>query len=245
MLIIPAIDLRGGKCVRLIQGDPKAQTIYGDDPAAVAQRWAQGGAKKLHVVDLDGAFSGNPQHLDLIGEISQVGPPIQVGGGLRTLEAIADVLAAGASFAIIGTAALADPILLEQACKEHPGQILVGIDARDGYVAVKGWTEKTKQPARELALKVRDLGVEEIIFTDISRDGMLIGPNLKSLEGMLDLGLKVIASGGVSSLADIRAIAKLPNISGIIIGKALYTGDINLDEALAVAQGGGACPSNG
>ncbi|MGI6558423.1 MAG: 1-(5-phosphoribosyl)-5-[(5-phosphoribosylamino)methylideneamino]imidazole-4-carboxamide isomerase [Limnochordia bacterium] len=245
MLIIPAIDLRGGKCVRLVQGDPQAQTIYGDDPVAVARRWTEGGAERLHVVDLDGAFSGSPQHLDLIGRISQVGPPIQVGGGLRTLEAIDALLAAGASYAIIGTAALSDPELLQQACKRHPGRILVGIDARDGQVAVKGWTEKTNQSARELALQVRDVGVNEIIFTDISRDGMLKGPNLKSLADMLDLGLKVIASGGVSSLDDIRAISKLPNISGIIIGKALYTGDINLDEALALVRGGGACPSKG
>ena len=240
LLIIPAIDLRGGRCVRLVQGDPNRETVYADDPVAVARTFAAAGARRLHVVDLDGAFAGLPSNLSVAAAIAKaVDVPVELGGGIRTMAAIEAVLAAGITYVILGTAAIEQPELVEEACRRFPGRVLVGIDAREGRVAVRGWAEGTDKDAVELAREMRGLGVQQVIFTDIARDGMLSGPNLAALERVAQAGVEVIASGGVSSLADVRAIASMRErgVAGAIIGKALYTGAVDLKEALAVAAG--------
>lgn len=239
MRVIPAIDLRGGRCVRLVQGRLDRETVYGDDPVAVARRWQAAGAEMLHVVDLDGAFGGVPRHLEVIGAIAAAtGLPLQVGGGIRDLEAVDRVLGAGARRVILGTAAVEEPALVEEACAHYPGRILVGIDARGGRVAIKGWAEETARPAADLAAEMRERGVEEIIFTDIGRDGTLSGPNLDALREVAAAGVRVIASGGVAALDDVRRLRALApaGVCGVIVGKALYTGAIDLAEAIAAAR---------
>ena len=241
MLIYPAIDLRGGKCVRLIQGDPLRQTVFSDDPAAMAIRWRDAGARYLHVVDLDGAFGGSSEHLEIIASIAAAGVPIQVGGGLRSLEAIRNVLDAGASRAIIGTAAVQEQGFVESACDAFPARIAVGIDARDGKVAIRGWQEVTAVAATDLARSFADLPLAALIFTDIATDGMLAGPNLEGLRCMAETAsCPVIASGGVATVDDVRALRTLEplGIDGAIIGKALYTGALDLAAAIAAAQSG-------
>ena len=223
--IIPAVDIKNGKCVRLIQGNADQETIYSDDPVAMACHWDEEGARLIHVVDLDGAFDGIPKNADLIKNIiynSSV--DIQVGGGVRTLEAIETYVNAGAYRVILGTIAQSDPKFVEQACKQFPGKITIGIDARDGFVAVKGWLEVSTQKATDLVKQMEPLGVAEFVFTDISRDGMLQGPNLASVREFADsTKLPVIASGGVGSLQDISNLLALEShgVSGIITGKAL------------------------
>ena len=237
--VIPAIDLRGGRCVRLIQGQSHRETVYSYEPVEVALGFQQGGAKRLHVVDLDGAFTGEPGNLDTIKAITQaVDMPVEVGGGIRNLETIELILGAGAEYAILGTVACEDPNLVAEACKLYPGRIIAGIDARDGLAAVRGWVDSTEMDALELARQMGDLGIQEIIFTDIARDGMLTGPNLEALTWMTGAGVNVIASGGVSSLEDIRAIARLqdPSIVGVITGQALYTRRFTMEEAIKAAQ---------
>lgn len=239
-VVIPAIDLRGGRCVRLVQGRADAETVYADDPVEVARRFAAAGVRRLHVVDLDGAFAGLPKNLDIVTRIVQaVDVPVQLGGGVRDLAAVDEVLRRGVRWVILGTAAVEQPELVAEACRRHPGRVLVGIDARDGEVAVRGWMEGSGKDAVELALEMRRLGVEEIIFTDIARDGMLQGPNVEALRRMAGTGLRVIASGGVSSLDDVKTLAGIGGVSGIIIGKALYAGAVRLEEALAVAEAAG------
>ncbi|HEY8418403.1 MAG TPA: imidazole glycerol phosphate synthase subunit HisF [Limnochordales bacterium] len=241
MLIIPAIDLRGGRCVRLVQGDPSRETVYADDPVAVARRFAAAGARRLHVVDLDGAFEGLPRNLSVALDIARaVDIPVQLGGGIRTMAAIEAVLSAGVAYVILGTAAIEQPELVEEACRRFPGRVLVGIDARDGRVAVRGWAEGTGRDAVELAREMGRRGVRQIIFTDIARDGTLQGPNLDALQRVAAAGPQVIASGGVSSLADLEALAALEErgVVGVIIGKALYTGAIDLAQALAIGEAG-------
>ncbi|MGI6036786.1 MAG: 1-(5-phosphoribosyl)-5-[(5-phosphoribosylamino)methylideneamino]imidazole-4-carboxamide isomerase [Limnochordia bacterium] len=239
MLIIPAIDLKNGKCVRLRQGDPDQETIYSGDPVAVAQDWVDAGAELIHIIDLDGAFTGRSHHLEIIKAIAEgTGARLQVGGGMRSREIIEAVFEAGAERVILGTIAWEDPAFVGQCVQAFGPRVLVGIDARDGYVAVKGWQESTSVTAVELARRMQDLGVEEVIVTDIARDGMLTGPNVASIEEILALGLKVIAAGGIASLDDLKKLAALkhPNLTGVISGKALYAGAFTLEEAIALTK---------
>jgi len=238
--IIPAVDVKNGKCVRLIQGKADQETVYSDDPVAMAGHWDEEGARLIHVVDLDGAFDGIPKNADLIKNIiysSSV--DIQIGGGIRTLEAIETYVNAGAYRVILGTIAQSDPKFVETACKQFPGKITVGIDARDGFVAVKGWLEVSTQKATDMVKQMEPLGVSEFIFTDISRDGMLQGPNLTSVREFADsTKLPVIASGGVGSLQDISDLLELEShgISGIITGKALYDKSISYRDARKLVE---------
>jgi phosphoribosylformimino-5-aminoimidazole carboxamide ribotide isomerase len=234
--IIPAVDIKEGRCVRLSQGLADQETVYSDDPVAMACHWDEEGASLVHVVDLDGAFNGQPANADIVKKIiynSSV--DIQVGGGIRNLQAIESYINAGAYRVILGTIAQENPKFVADACKEFPGKVIVGIDARDGSVAVKGWVEISDQKATDLARQLETCGVSGYIFTDISRDGMLQGPNLKSIREFIDhTNLPVIASGGVSRLKDIEDLLALePNgIAGIIIGKALYDKNITYPQTL-------------
>jgi len=242
MMIIPAIDLKEGKCVRLLQGDPEQKTVYSEDPVEMARRWEGKGAEFLHVIDLDGAFSGTPMHLDLIERIAKaVRIPIQVGGGIRTMESIVRVLQQGAQRVILGTKAVGSPLFLSQACRRFEGQVLLGIDARGGYVAIEGWTQPTNLKAIDLARQASHFALGAIIYTDIFRDGMLKGPNLGALAEMAAaISIPLIASGGISSLDDVRAIMALEprGIVAMIIGKALYSGKFDLAEAVALTREG-------
>lgn len=241
LIVIPAIDLKEGRCVRLYQGRADQETVYSEDPVEVARGWESKGAAMLHVVDLDGAFQGLPRNLSIVEEIVKaVDIPVQLGGGIRNLGAIDEILSLGVSRVILGTVAVEDPALVEAACRRFGGErVLVGIDALDGRVAVKGWVDTTSQDAFETGLHMKRLGVEEIVFTDISRDGTLAGPAFDSLERMTETGLKVIASGGVATLDDLRRIRSLgrKGVSGVIVGKALYTGDIDLSDAIQAVEG--------
>ncbi len=242
MLILPAIDLRGGRCVRLAQGRPEAETVYGADPVAVARRWASRGARWLHLVDLDGAFAGAPRQLELVGQIAAaVDIPVQLGGGLRTLEQIESALAAGVARVVLGTVAVTDPGLVREACAAFgSSRVLVGLDARDGLVAVKGWQDVTSRHLLEVAAQIRECGVERLIFTDTARDGMLAGPNLGAIRDLaVQSGLRLIASGGVSCLEDVIRLRGLEplGVEGVILGKALYEGRIRLEDALTVVAG--------
>ena len=236
MKIIPAVDIKEGRCVRLSQGLADQETVYSDDPVAMACHWDEEGASLVHVVDLDGAFNGQPANADIVKKIiynSSV--DIQVGGGIRNLQTIESYINAGAYRVILGTVAQEDPKFVADACREFPGKIMVGIDARDGNVAVKGWVEVSDKKATDLARQLETCGVSGYIFTDISRDGMLQGPNLKSIREFVDhTSLPVIASGGVSRLKDVEDLLALePNgIAGIIIGKALYDKNITYPQTL-------------
>jgi len=240
MMLIPAIDLKDGRCVRLRQGDMRRETVYSDDPASVALRWAQLGAPLLHVVDLNGAIDGRPGNLAQIEAIlSAVSVPVQVGGGVRTLDTVRTYLGCGAKRVVMGTAVLQDRSVLEGACELFPERVLVGIDAKDGKVAVKGWTAVSDTSAHDLVRTLAGLSLAGVIYTDISRDGMLQGPNLASLNAFVkDSPLPVIASGGITGIDDIRAIHALgPRIEGVIVGKALYDGKLDLKAALAAVAG--------
>ncbi len=240
MIIFPAIDLREGKCVRLVQGQLDQETVFSEDPVDIARTWEAQGAKFLHVVDLDGAFAGKPQNLDVVKEIVEaVSIPVQLGGGIRNLDTIDQILALGVTRVILGTVAIGNPELVKKACEKHPGRVVVGIDSKNSMVAVEGWGTTSERTTVELAMEMKQAGVEEIIFTDISRDGMMKGPNLESTKELAEKsGLRIIASGGVASLEDIRALKKIESagVKGVIVGKALYTEAIHLPEALAVAQ---------
>jgi phosphoribosylformimino-5-aminoimidazole carboxamide ribotide isomerase len=241
MLIIPAIDLRGGRCVRLVQGRPEAETVYGEDPVAMARRWASGGARWLHLVDLDGAFAGAPQQLEIAGQIAAaVDIPVQLGGGLRTLEQIESALAAGVARVVLGTVAVTGPALVREACSTFgSSRVLVGLDARDDLVAVKGWQDVTSRHILEVAAEIRGCGVERLIYTDTARDGMLAGPNLEMIRKLASQsGLRLIASGGVSCLEDIIRLRELEplGVEGVILGKSLYEGRVRLEEALLSSQ---------
>jgi phosphoribosylformimino-5-aminoimidazole carboxamide ribotide isomerase len=240
MLVIPAIDLKGGLCVRLLQGKKEDSTVYSDDPVATALKWEGMGARLLHVVDLDGAFTGDQQNFESIVRIRRaVGMDIEVGGGIRTMARIDHLLSEGINRVILGTVAVENPELVRTACARYPGRIIVGIDARDGAVAVKGWVEVTPFDAGDLALRMQKLGAAGIIYTDIATDGMLTGPNIGAVEAMVrGLHIPVIASGGVSSLEDIRRLAAIPGLWGAITGKALYAGALDLQEAIRIAGQG-------
>ncbi len=239
MMVIPAVDLRGGRCVRLRQGRPEAETVFSDDPLAVARAWAQQGAPRLHVVDLDGAFAGTPKQLGLIEEIARGIPvPVEAGGGLRSLEAVETLLASGARWAMLGTRAALDPSFLEEACRRFAGRIIVAVDASDGRVAVDGWTQRLDIPAVELARRAAQAGAAEILYTDIARDGTETGPNLSSTAAVAAAaGLPLLASGGVGSLEDLRRLARIPGVIGAVVGRALYTGAVDLKQALVELAG--------
>ena len=233
MIILPAIDLKDGKCVRLRQGQADEVTIYGDDPAEQAKVWREQGGRELHVVDLDGAFAGAPRHAEVIRRIIEAfGGPVEVGGGIRTPEALQAVIEAGATRAIIGSAALDDPEFLSQAVELYGERIAVGIDARDGLVQIKGWVETTHVKAIDLAVAVARLGVQTIIYTDTATDGMLGGPNLSQMAAICDAApsCQITASGGVSSPYDIENLRSLErtNLRAAIVGKALYDGRTTL-----------------
>jgi len=239
MIVIPAIDLKNGHCVRLRQGDMSQETRYSDDPPAMALHWQTLGAQFLHVVDLDGAVEGVPKHITQVEKIANtLTIPIQVGGGIRTLETIRQYFSAGVNRVVLGTAALEDTDLIGKACQEFPGQILLGIDSRHGQVAVRGWKDVSPISPGRLIQSFSQYPFGSVIFTDISRDGMLTGPNLEALKTMASLSpFPLIASGGVTKVEDIQAIGSLgPKITGIIIGKALYEGSIDLSTAIHVAQ---------
>ena len=238
MLIIPAIDLKAGKCVRLLQGREDAVTVYSDDPVSTAGRWESCGAQLLHVVDLDGAFTGDQKNLEAIGKIRDaVTMEIEVGGGIRDLKKMEELLAIGINRIILGTVAIEKPELVTEACRRFPGRILVGIDARDGKVAVKGWVEVTSVDAKTLAKDAENAGAAGIIYTDISTDGMMTGPNISAMEEMVKtVSIPLIASGGVSSLEDIRNLMGIKGLWGVITGKAIYSGSLDLREAIQLVS---------
>ena len=242
MIILPAIDLKGGVCVRLRQGRADDVTTYNDDPAAQARDWRAQGGRELHVVDLDGAFAGTPRHAAVIkAVIAAFGGPVEVGGGLRTPEALAAVIEAGAARAIIGSAALENPAFLAQAVELYGERITAGIDARDGFVQTRGWVTTTAVKAVALAKAVAAAGVKSIIYTDTATDGMLSGPNLAQMAAICDAapGCAITASGGVSSPQDVKNLLALarPNLRAAIVGKALYDGRTTLKEMNDAAEG--------
>lgn len=240
MLIVPAIDLKAGKCVRLLRGEMNAETVYGDDPVAMGRRWVEEGAEYLHVVDLDGAVSGQPVNAAAIAALCRALPiPIEIGGGVRSVARVAELLQFGADRVIFGTAALAEPEIVGEACQRFPGRVAVGIDARDGKVAVRGWLETSETSAVTLACRAQGLGACRIIYTDISRDGTQEGVNVAATCAIAAaVRLPVTASGGVGSLGDITAVRDCgsANIDAVIVGRALYTGAVRLPEAIRASR---------
>ncbi|MCU0806683.1 MAG: 1-(5-phosphoribosyl)-5-[(5-phosphoribosylamino)methylideneamino]imidazole-4-carboxamide isomerase [Candidatus Contendobacter sp.] len=241
MLLIPAIDLKDGKCVRLRQGRMEDSTVFSDDPVAMAARWVEAGARRLHLVDLNGAFAGQPVNAQVIRRIVQTFPdlPIQVGGGIRDQQTVETYLDAGVQFVIIGTKAVQEPGFINDLCAEYPGHIIVGLDAKDGRVAVDGWSKLSKHDVIDLARIFERYGVEAIVYTDISRDGMMQGVNVEATVRLAQaISIPVIASGGVSTLDDVRALCAVEKegIMGAIIGRALYDGAIDLVEAQQLAH---------
>ena len=247
MILIPAIDLKDGKCVRLRQGEMSQVTRYSDDPVGMAEHWQNLGAAYLHIVDLDGAVEGIPKHLSQIEAIAKkLTIPIQVGGGIRNMATVQAYLSSGIDRVVVGTAALHDAEFLATIAHQFPQKILVGIDVKEGLVAVHGWTTVSTLTARQVFESMKDLPLGGIVFTDISRDGMLNGPNIASLREAAETSpVPIIASGGVTALEDIQAIQEIGhNISGVIIGKALYEGKLDLKAALALIPAGGNAPSS-
>ena len=237
MLLIPAIDLKDGHCVRLKQGDMDQSTVFGEDPAAMARRWVDAGARRLHLVDLNGAFAGKPKNLAAIKAIlKEVGDdiPVQLGGGIRDLDTIEKYIDGGLRYVIIGTAAVKNPGFLKDACTAFAGHIIVGLDAKDGKVATDGWSKLTGHEVIDLAKKFEDWGVESIIYTDIGRDGMLSGINIDATVKLAQaLTIPVIASGGLSNMADIEALCAVESegVQGVICGRAVYSGDLDFAKA--------------
>jgi phosphoribosylformimino-5-aminoimidazole carboxamide ribotide isomerase len=237
MHIWPAIDLRGGNCVRLMQGDYERETVFGEDPAAMAKQWVSQGADRLHLVDLDGARDGKPSNLESIRAIlAAVDVPCQLGGGIRDTETIAQLIGMGLSRLVIGTAALKQPDWFRQQARKFPGQLVLGIDARDGFVATDGWLETSTTPAVELAKQFEGEPLAAIVYTDIAKDGMLAGPNAPEMRRMKEeVNLPVVASGGVSKAVDVAVLAAIP-MNGCIIGRSLYEGSLTLEAALVAAR---------
>ncbi len=241
MIILPAIDLKEGRCVRLEQGLMDKDTVYNDDPAAQARMWQDQGGEYLHIVDLDGAFAGVPKNRAAIESIvAAIDIPSELGGGIRDLETIEAYLSLGINRVILGTVATENPALVKEACQRFPGQIVVGIDAKDGLVAVRGWADVTEKKATNMAKEMQDFGVEAIIYTDIARDGMMQGPNIDATRALAEsITIPVIASGGLSTLDDIRKLIEIEasGVTGVITGKAIYSGAIDLREAVALTKG--------
>ena len=249
MIVYPSIDIRDGKCVRLVEGDFARETVYGDHPVAVARRWAEAGAEWIHIVDLDGSLQRRPVNLDLIARVRSAVPDgvrLQVGGGIRSLEHLDQVFGVGVDRSVLGSVAIDDPDLVVRAAGRWGDRITVGLDARDGFLAANGWVDQTRVAASELAVRLAEAGIRTFIFTDIARDGTLAGPNLDALRDMVtavgasaggerdDPSLGLIASGGVAGLSDIADVAAT-GASGLIVGRALYDGRIDLGEALRTA----------
>jgi len=240
VFIIPAVDIKNGQCVRLAQGDFDRVTIYAENPVDMARLWAQKGAKRIHIVDLDGSVAGLPRNASVILDIAKsVCVPIEVGGGIRNMETISTYLENGVSSVILGTAAIQDEAFVKMAAQTHPGKIILGIDALDGRVAVRGWTQKTSQNAVELAKRYENCGIQAVVYTDIQRDGMETGVNVEQTRALAGaVSIPVIASGGVATIADIDRLLAVKDCSfyGVIVGRALYTGAIVLEEAIARTQ---------
>ncbi len=241
MLLIPAIDLKEGKCVRLRQGKMEDSTVFSDDPVAMAGRWVEAGARRLHIVDLDGAFAGEPVNAGVIHDIAEAYPdlPIQVGGGIRDEDTVQTYLSAGVQYCIIGTKAVSAPHFVSELCLEFPGHIIVGLDAKDGKVAIDGWSKLSHHDVIDMAQHFEKDGVEAIIFTDISRDGMMKGVNLEStVELARAVKIPVVASGGITNLDDVRELSKYheEGIVGAITGRAIYEGTLDLAEGQALAD---------
>jgi phosphoribosylformimino-5-aminoimidazole carboxamide ribotide isomerase len=237
VLILPAIDVRGGQCVRLVQGDYAQETVFGDDPTAMARRWVSQGARYLHIVDLDGAREGRPVNGDSVRKIvAAAGVPCELGGGLRSEAHIELALSWGIERVILGTRALQEPAWFEKVCRRFAGKIVAGIDAKQGKVATHGWLEVSESSALELARRFADWPLAAIVYTDISRDGMLAGPNIQAMaELAAAVPLPVIASGGVTTIEDVHRLATL-NLAGCIVGRALYEGRLDLSAAIAAAR---------
>ncbi|WP_024328624.1 1-(5-phosphoribosyl)-5-[(5-phosphoribosylamino)methylideneamino]imidazole-4-carboxamide isomerase [Thioalkalivibrio sp. ALR17-21] len=242
MLVIPAIDLKEGKCVRLRQGRMEDSTVFGEEPVEMARRWVEAGAERLHIVDLDGAFAGRPRNAEAIHAIVEAFPDltIQIGGGIRDDDTVQAYLDAGVQYVIIGTRAVSAPHFVNDLCLEFPGHIIVGLDARDGKIAVDGWSKLSRHDVIDLAQHFESDGVAAIIYTDIARDGMMEGPNVEATAKLAEnVRIPVIASGGVSSLDDIRSLARGADagIDGVIVGRALYEDAFTLEQARAAARG--------
>jgi phosphoribosylformimino-5-aminoimidazole carboxamide ribotide isomerase len=241
MLLIPAIDLKDGKCVRLRQGRMDDETVFGDDPVAVARRWVEAGARRLHMVDLNGAFAGQPVNAAAIRSVAEAFPdlPIQVGGGIRDEETVQAYLDAGVQYTIIGTKAVSAPHFVNDLCAEFPGHIIVGLDAKEGKVAIDGWSKLSHHSVIDMAQRFEDDGVEAIVFTDIGRDGMMTGVNVEStVELAQAIRIPVIASGGITSIDDVQALCEVADegIMGAITGRAIYEGSLDLAEAQKLAD---------
>jgi len=241
MLLIPAIDMKDGKCVRLRQGRMEDETVFSDDPVAVAQRWVEAGARRLHMVDLNGAFEGRPVNAAAIRSVAEAFPdlPIQVGGGIRDEETVQAYLDAGVQYTIIGTQAVSTPHFVNELCAEFPGHIIVGLDAKEGRVAIDGWSKLSHHSVIDMAQRFEDDGVEAIVFTDIGRDGMMNGVNVDStVELAQAIRIPVIASGGITTIDDIQALCKVADegIMGAITGRAIYEGTLDLAEAQKLAD---------
>jgi phosphoribosylformimino-5-aminoimidazole carboxamide ribotide isomerase len=240
MIVIPAVDLRAGRCVRLREGRADAETVFSEDPVAVATKWTTGGAERLHVVDLDGAFAGAPRQTALVAKIvAAVAPvPVEVGGGLRDLNAVEAVLDAGARWAVVGTRAALDRAFLRDACRAFRDRIIVAVDARGSHVAVKGWTELIEDTVTDVARRAQEAGAAGVLYTDVSRDGMEQGPNVADTAALAQaVTLPILASGGVGRVDDIARLASIPGVQGVVVGRALYSGAVTLAAAMAVGRG--------
>jgi len=240
VIIIPAIDLKDGRCVRLAQGDFSRVTVYSDDPVGVARKWQENGAERIHVVDLDGSLIGSPQNTDVIRSIvAEVGLPIEVGGGIRDMKTIEAYIGMGVNWVILGTMALRDKGFVREACGAYKGEIILGIDAFDGKVAIQGWTEQTSESAIDIAKGYEGYGLAAIVYTDIKRDGMETGVNMEATRELArSIDIPVIASGGVSSIEDISRLREIEKfgVIGVIIGRALYSGAVSLKEAISLSK---------
>jgi phosphoribosylformimino-5-aminoimidazole carboxamide ribotide isomerase len=238
VIVIPAIDLREGRCVRLHQGRSDRETVFSEDPVAVARGWKDLGAERLHVVDLDGAFAGEPKQSALVAQIvAAVAPvPVEVGGGLRDLRAVDAALATGVAWAVVGTRAALDHAFLSDVCRRHPGRIIVAVDARGARVAIKGWTEVVEETVAEVGARAHDAGAAALLYTDVSRDGTETGPNVEETENLARrVAMPILASGGVGRVDDLKRLAAIHGVVGAVVGRALYTGAIDLREAAAAA----------
>lgn len=240
MIVIPAVDLRAGRCVRLREGRADAETVFSEDPVAVATKWTTGGAERLHVVDLDGAFAGAPRQTTLVAKIVAAVAPVsvEVGGGLRDLNAVEAVLDAGARWAVVGTRAALDRAFLRDACRAFRDRIIVAVDARGSHVAVKGWTELIEDTVTDVARRAQEAGAAGVLYTDVSRDGMEQGPNVADTAALAQaVTLPILASGGVGRVDDIARLASIPGVQGVVVGRALYSGAVTLAAAMAVGRG--------